>query len=270
MSESEITAWKEKERKKRKAIMQMENRAKKKKMFQEVQSMLTTLEDHSESNEASDADAGNIKVVKTADGTSRDTSTEGKALDITSCDVTCSGGLEEYIEDIIRSLEDDDTGAKKPHPNDHKMKALRESPRLVRTKSFEVVDDDTQGLVANNASMSGTDLSKKIVDYTIATDISGDAHDKDEDHETEVLSEEYEFNLFHDIIENIEDVNLLPHRTRMDTAATYLDANKSHDATDEFDGLFNPVDTDAEDYSIVENDISVIDDSFLDYLLLQK
>ena len=234
MSQSDMKAWKAKQRRKRKALKQRENREKKKRMFEDIQSMLTTLpsvevkvpgkDEDMESDKASGAGAGKIQMVKEADQMDM-------VLGITSCDVICSGGF--FAPSMNHDISD-----KKGLPEDGKVKVPGMS--LEPVKSSEVVYAP-QGFVANGAILSGNDLSNTVDDARVI-DVIKDTHDL----EALVLSEEYEFNLFDELIGNLEEV-------------------KIHVVENEFDRRFNPVDTNEEDD--METDISVIDNSFLDYQL---
>lgn len=126
----------------------------------------------------------------------------------------------------------DDIDDSKGLPEESKIKTLGISPEPIKSD-----------LVAYGANQPDKDLSK-IADNARATNINWDAYEA----EAEVLSEEYKFDLFDVSNEEIEQL-------------------KVYVAIKDFDGHFYPVDTYNEDNSITENDISVIDDSFLDYQL---
>ena len=108
MSPSEIKAWRVNESKKRKALKQREYRVIKKKLLKDLQSRSTELRsiqvkilgknEGSESTKDSDADAGNVRVVKEENGTNM---ASGK----TSWNDDCKLGSKEHIEgaNIVRT-----------------------------------------------------------------------------------------------------------------------------------------------------------------------
>ena len=208
MSDSEIKAWKVKERKKRKALKQKENRKTRKKRFKEIQSMMKTLPNVDEALSKTD------EICKS----------NNSAND-------ASKGVTNRNHQLVQVKETDrkDDAVKSP-PDDGTGNVLNMSPVLIKSSDQ---DDTRRDLVPSG-------VFPAVFQCKIA-----DAHRKKL--EAEVLSEEYEFNIFDVIIGNIELLEERPVTTHV------------------FDRRFIPV----EDSSIAENDVSVIDDgSYLNNELL--
>lgn len=203
MSESEIKAWRVKERKKRKALKQKENRKAKKKRFKDIQSMLTML---SKVEGAPPKKNQGIESAKASKG------------------VTGKNRLNKGT---------DQKDAVNPTQDDGKLKVNGMSPVLIKSSDE---DDASHELVPSS-----------VVPAMFRCKIAYSHH---KDLEAEVLSEEYEFNLFDVIIDNIEKIEGCP-------VATYV-----------FGRRFIPVYASDEDSSIAENDASVIDGSYLNGQLL--
>lgn len=273
MSPSEKSEWRAEARKKRKALNQRENRLRKKKIFQDIKSMLPKL-------------SAEVAALKKDQGGESDMALGVGCIKIQATNEdektsTCVAGLKKDIEGVVEEVDVlktsvDGTNNGKCHSYDCKANTLDLDPSSIESQEML---DTPRGLAANNSFilsekesakkmdttpawtsvddmilditktlgvdpssieslemadiLQGSDNSS-LVDKTRATDKSGDGHDND--HKPRYFR--------FDIIENIEAVDVRA-------------------ANNEFDGLFHPVDTNDEDRSVISADVSVIDSSFV-------
>ena len=273
MSPSEMSEWRAEARKKRKALKQRKNRARKKKIFQDIESMLPKL-------------SAEVAALKKDQGSGSDMASGAGCVKIQATEEdektsTCATGLKKDIEGVVEEVDvlktsPDCTDNGKCHSYDRKDNTLGLDPSLIESQE---IAGTPQGLAANNSFiLSEKESAKKmdttpawisfnemflditktlgvdpssieslemadipqccdhssLVDKTRATDNSGDGDDNDH------KSQYFRF----DIIENIEAVDVRA-------------------ANNAFDGLFHPVDTNDEDRSAISANVSVIDSLFV-------